>query len=185
MEIRDGLTTEMRYAVYALGREFGPAGADARHTADANFYGLLRKPPYEALKAYDVMRHQWRLDAVAVCPDRTTILDDPCYPTLTATPRPVDCVVSFLPSHLAQTLAQEMRQAGVALLWRMFGPVINGCDRAERDLYAAAGIRVVNGCVLAHWDVAATGISRSERLHHACYLHGLRAKKVRGPGPEA
>ncbi len=178
MEIRDGLTTEMRYAVYALGREFGPEGADARHTSDANFYGLLRKPPHEALKAYDVMRREWGWDVVAVCPDRATILGDPCYPALADAPHPVDCVVSFLPSHLAPALAREMQQTGVGTLWRMFGPIINGFDQSERDLYTAAGIRIVNGCVLAHWDVAATGIPLSERLHHACYIHGLRAKKV-------
>lgn len=178
MEIRDGLTTEMRYAVYALGREYGPDdGGD--YGADQDFYRILRKPPYEAYKAYAVMRREWGLDVVPICPDRTTILGDPCYPSLLATPHPVDCVVSFLPSHIAQTLADEMKEAGAPVLWRMFGPIINGFDKAEREIYRAAGIRVVNGCVLAHWDVAETGIPRSELLHHACYIHGLRAKKVR------
>jgi predicted CoA-binding protein len=180
-EIRDGLTTEMRYAVYALGREFGPEGADARHTADADFYRILRKPPYEALKAFDVMRNEWKLDVIPVCPDRATVLGETCYPALTGAPHLIDCVVSFLPSHLAHMLAHEMKRAGVPVLWRMFGPVINGFDTAERAIYDAAGIRTVNGCVLAHWDVAATDIPLSERLHHACYIHGLRAKKLRGP----
>jgi predicted CoA-binding protein len=184
VEIRDGLTTEMRYAVYALGREFGPEGADARHTADADFYRILRKPPFEALKAYEVMRREWRLDVIPVCPDRATILGDPCYPSLIAAPHAVDCVVSFLPSHLAHTLADEMTRAGVPTLWRMFGPIINGFDNAERAIYANAGLRVVNGCVLAHWDVAATGIPRSALFHHACHIHGLRAKKLRG-SPES
>jgi predicted CoA-binding protein len=179
VEIRDGLTTTMRYAVYALGREYGPDdGAD--HGADQDFYRILRKPPYEAFKAYQVMRDDWGLDVIPVCPDRATILGDPCYPSLRAAPRPVDCVVSFLPSHLARTLADEMRESGTPVLWRMFGPIINGFDNAERDTYRAAGIRVVNGCVLAHWDVAATGIPRATLLHHACYIHGLRATKVRG-----
>jgi len=179
MEFRDGLTTEMRYAVYALGREYGPEGG-ADNGADQDFYRVLRKPPYEAFKAYDVMRHEWKLDVIPICPDRATILGDPCYPSLRAAPHPVDCVVSFLPSHFARTLAREMEQAGRPILWRMFGPIINGFDDAERDIYRAAGIRIVNGCVLAHWDVAATGIPRSELWHHACYIHGLRATKVRG-----
>jgi len=177
-EFRDGLTTEMRYAVYALGREFGPDDG-AEHGADQPFYRLLRKPPYEAYKAYEVMRRTWGLDVVPVCPDRATVLGDACYPSLVALPQPVDCIVSFLPSHLARTLADEMRAAGIPTLWRMFGPIINGFDNAEHAIYRAAGIRVVNGCVLAHWDVAATGIPRGELLHHACYIHGLRAKKVR------
>lgn len=179
-EIRDGLTTDMRYAVYALGREFGPEGADARHTADADFYRILRKPPYEALKAYEIMRREWRLDVIPVCPDRATILGDPCYTSLVAAPQPVDCVISFLPSHLAPMIASEMTGTGTTILWRMFGPIINGFDKAERAIYDAASIRVVNGCVLAHWDVAATGLPRATLLHHACHLHGLRAKKLRG-----
>ena len=181
MEIRDGLTTEMRYAVYALGREFGPEdGADDDNGADQDFYRILRKPPYEAFKAYAVMRREWGLDVIPICPDRATVGGDPCYPSLATAPHPVDCVVSFLPSHLANTLANEMTQTGAPVLWRMFGPIINGFDNAEHAIYRAAGIRVVNGCVLAHWDVAATGIPLSERLHHACYIHGLRARKIRG-----
>lgn len=187
-EIRDGLTTTMRYAVYALGREFGPA-PHARSApmqpdpgADANFYGVLRKPPYEAYKAYDVMRHEWGLDVVAVCPDRDAVLGEPCYPSLAAVPgRPVECVVSFLPSHLSQSLADDMTHAGVATLWRMFGPIINGYNDEERALYARAGIRVVNGCVLAHWDVVATGVPLHQLAHHACFIHGLGRKKLRGP----
>lgn len=178
-EIRDGLTTEMRYAVYALGREFGPEGG-ADNGADQDFYRILRKPPYEAYKAYAVMRREWCLDVIPVCPDRATILGDVCYPALAAAPLAVDCVVSFLPSHMAQALADEMAQTGAPTLWRMFGPIINGFDRAEQEIYRAAGIRVVRGCVLAHWDVRATGIPRGELLHHACYIHGLGAVKVRG-----
>ncbi|GEM_PF-6473140 len=177
-EIRDGLTTTMRYAVYALGREYGPDGG-AENGTDQNFYRILRKPPHEAFKAYEVMRREWRLDVIPICPDRATILGDPCYPSLLAAPHAVDCVVSFLPSHFARTLAREMEQTGRPILWRMFGPIINGFDTTEREIYRAAGIRVVNGCVLAHWDVAATSIPRSELWHHACYIHGLRAKKVR------
>ncbi len=90
-EIRDGLTTAMRYAVYALGREFGPA-PDARTDdspdpgSDQDFYRILRKPPYEAYKAYAIMRREWGLDVVAVCPDRATVAGDLCYPTLAAVP---------------------------------------------------------------------------------------------------
>ncbi len=181
MEFRDGLTTEMRYAVYALGREFGPVDG-AENGADQDFYRILRKPPYEAFKAYEVMRREWNLDVIAICPDRATILGDPCFPSLLAAPHPVDCVVSFLPSHFAGTLATEMKQTGSPILWRMFGPIINGFDDAEREIYRAAGLRVVNGCVLAHWDVAATGIPLAELWHHACYIHGLRARKIRKPG---
>jgi len=193
-EIRDGLTTAMRYAVYALGREFGPA-PDSRATehadrpdpgSDQDFYRILRKPPYEAYKAYEIMRRQWGLDVVAVCPDRATVADDPCYPALAAVPgRAVDCVVSFLPSHHSQTLADEMAYAGVPTLWRMFGPIINGVDDAERAIYADAGIRVVSGCVLAHWDVVAAGVPLRQRMHHACYIHGLGKKKLRGLQPVA
>src|SRR5437879_4587979 len=87
VEIRDGLTTEMRYAIYALGREYGPDdGAD--HGADQRFYRILRKPPYEAFKAYEVMRREWGLDVIPLCPDRATILGDPCYPSLLAAPHP-------------------------------------------------------------------------------------------------
>ena len=128
----------MRYAVYALGREYGPDdGAD--HGADQDFYRILRKPPYEAFKAYQVMRHEWGMDVIPVCPDRATILGDPCYPSLHAAPHPVDCVVSFLPSHFARTLAGEMREMGTPVLWRMFGPIINGFDNAEHDIYRGGG----------------------------------------------
>lgn len=189
-EIRDGLTTGMRYAVYALGREFGPVpdacaaeGPDSRDPGDdQDFYRILRKPPYEAYKAYTLMRREWGLDVVAVCPDRAAVADDPCFPALAAVPgRAVDCVVSFLPSHHSQALADEMAHVGVPVLWRMFGPIINGLDDAERAIYADAGIRVVNGCVLAHWDVVAAGVPLHQRLHHACYIHGLGKKKLRGP----
>lgn len=186
-EIRDGLTTAMRYAVYALGREYGPASDALTPTmpdpgADTNFYMVLRKPPYEAYKAYDVMRREWQLDVVPICPDRTMIAGDPCYPSLAAVPgRAVDCVVSFMPSHSSQALAEEMAHVGVRVLWRMFGPIINGFDDAERTVYADAGITVVNGCVLAHWDVVAAGVPLHQRMHHACHIHGLGKKKLRGP----
>ncbi len=190
-EIRDGLVTTMRYAVYALGREFGPAPdaltVDSPDLGDdQDFYRILRKPPYEAYKAYEIMRQEWALDVVAVCPDRAIVAGDPCYPTLAAVPgRAVECVVSFLPSHHSQALADEMAHTGVPTLWRMFGPIINGVDDAERAIYAHAGIRVVNGCVLAHWDVAAAGVPLRQRLHHACYIHGLGKKKLRGPQTNA
>ncbi len=185
-EIRDGLTTAMRYAVYALGREFGPSPGTVTSLmpdpgADTNFYTVLRKPPYEAYKAYEVMRREWQLDVVPVCPDRSTVAGDSCYHSLAAVPGgAVDCVVSFMPSHSSQALAEEMTHAGVRVLWRMFGPIINGFDDTERAIYANAGITVVNGCVLAHWDVIAAGVPLHQRMHHACHIHGLGKKKLRG-----
>ncbi len=174
----------MRYAVYALGREYGPDDTHEDPTApdrgaDQPFYTVLRKPAYEAYKAYTVMRHEWGLDVVAVCPDRPVVAGDRAYPSLSAVPENIECVISFLPSHLAQMLADDMSEAGTPILWRMFGPVINGFDDSERAIYRTRGIRVVNGCVLAHWDVAATGIPLHEKLHHACYIHGLGARKLR------
>jgi hypothetical protein len=70
-----------------------------------------------------------------------------------------------------------MSAANIRLLWRMYGPWVNTLTAAERATFAAAGIRIVEGCILQHWVVPAT-VTGPDRWRHACYLHGLRSPKV-------
>jgi predicted CoA-binding protein len=174
-EFRDGLTTDMRYAVYALSREFG--GAEPGDNEPVNFYGLFVKPPYEALLAYQVMKRDWRMTVYPVSPKLASVDGDACYPNLAALPGPVDAVISFLPGTRSARLAAEMRAAGVGVLWRMYAPWVNTLTGGERAVYEAAGIRLVEGCILQHW-IAPGEVQGVERLRHACVLHGLRSHKV-------
>lgn len=200
MEITDGLTTDMSYAVYALAREFGPP--DRQQSDAARYYGVFTKPPYEAAAILQVMRREWNVVAYPVCPTLGEVAGDRCYPNLAALPQRVDCVISLLPTRRSaagkealigayqlisrvdyrptwdvDSLAREMQAAHISQLWRLFGPFFNPLTGREREAYRAAGIRVIEGCPLLHWDLSS--LPASERARHACYLHGLRSSKVR------
>jgi predicted CoA-binding protein len=183
-EFKDGLTTDMRYAVYALDREFGPeGGVDDDHLHDpVNFYGLFVKPAYEARTAYHVMKTTWQMAVFPVSPRRRSIGGDRCYGSLPELPEPVDVVVSFLPGTRAVRLAAEMRACGITTLWRMYGPWVNTLTDGERAVYEAAGIRLIDGCILKHWQVPVDGLG-ANYLRHACVIHGLKANKVPSQPP--
>ena len=178
-EFRDGLTTTMRYAVYALGREYGPDdGAD--HGADQDFYRILRKPPYEAFKAYQVMRHEWGLDVIAVCPDRATILRRPVLPlpARRAASGRLRRLLPAQPSSPARWRARCRRRA------RPCSGACSGRSSTASTLRSATSIgRRASASSMAASSPIGMSPRRASRapnlLHHACYIHGLRATKIR------
>ncbi len=159
-EIRDGLTTDMTYAVVSSRDDFGTP--DQQHNDDW-YWGML-KPPFEAAKIVEVM-HSWGTTVYPVG-DVMTVAGLPCYPTLAHLPGPVDCAVISLPAHLALRMLDEVVAAHIKTVWLQFGAGKEEVCQA----YLSRSIRVVRGCVLLHWDVDhVSGISKGR---HVCHMHG-------------
>ncbi len=169
-EIRDGLTTEMKYAVVATARDFGDVAS--QHGDDYEFWGM-RKPRYEAYKIVEVMR-SWGAVVYPVGP-APSVAGQMCYPSLAALPEQVDCAVISLPRDQALALVNEVVAARIPAVWLQFG--------AKRDMvrtaFEARGVRVVAGCVLLHWDV--DHVSGARKGRHVCFMHGNlnRAARIR------
>jgi predicted CoA-binding protein len=172
MEIRDGLTTGMTYAVVATRRDFGPDSAGGRRGDDAEFWGML-KPRYEAHKIVEVLRG-WGATVYPVG-DVAEVASLRCAPRLADLPGPADCAVLSLPQPAALALVDEVAAAGIPAVWLQYG--------ARKDLvrqaYLSRGIRVVSGCVLLHWDV--DHVSGARKGRHVCFMHGNlnRAARIR------
>jgi predicted CoA-binding protein len=169
-EIRDGLTTEMRYAVVASTVDFGmPA---EQHGEDREFWGM-RKPPFEAYKIVEVMQ-SWGATVYPVG-NVESVAGLRCYPSLRDLPGPVDCAVISLPHDEALRVADDVVAAGIGVVWLQFG----AAKDVVRAAFESRGIGVVAGCVLLHWDVDhVQGIAKAR---HVCYMHGNleRAPRIR------
>jgi predicted CoA-binding protein len=167
-EIRDGLTTEMIYAVVSTSQDFGKPGQ--QHPQDDWFWGML-KPPFEASKIVEVMR-SWGTTVYPVG-NVETVAGLACYPTLAQLPAPVDCAVLSLPAHLALRLLDEVAAAHIKTVWLQQSAMQEEVCQA----YLSRKIRVVRGCVLLHWDVDhVKGIAKGR---HVCYMHGNLERAAR------
>jgi predicted CoA-binding protein len=169
-EIRDGLTTDMTYAVVSSIGDFGTP--DQQHAKDEWYWGMF-KPPFEAGKIVEVMQ-SWGARVYPVG-DATTVAGLTCYPSLSQLPGPVDCAVISLPAHLALRLLDEVVAAHIKMVWLQRSAEQEDVCRA----YLARSIRVVRGCVLMHWDVEQ--VSGINKARHICYVHGNleRAARIR------
>lgn len=167
-EIRDGLTTDMKYAVVATARDFGDEAS--QHGDDYEFWGML-KPRYEAYKIVEVMR-SWGAVVYPVGPV-ARVAGQVCYPSLAALPEPVDCAVISLPRDRALALVDEVVAARIPTVWLQFGAKRD----VVRDAFEARGVRVVAGCVLLHWNV--DHVSGMRKGRHVCFMHGNLNRTVR------
>jgi len=171
--IRDGLTTEMKYAVMASTNDFGTESN--YHGEDNGFWGLL-KPPFEAWKTVEVLR-SWgtAVYPVSADPSVTQVAGLHCYRSLGELPEPVDCAVISLPDKKAMQILDDVVTAHIPTVWLQYGaakaPVI--------DAFNARDVHVVSGCVLLHWDVQ--HVSGRAKGRHICYMHGNleRAARIR------
>ncbi len=90
-----------------------------------------------------------------VNPSATTILGQPCVPTLADLPAAPDLVVVFRPAAEAADVTRQAVQAGAGAVWLQLGIVSESAGR----LAAAAGIDYVqNRCTAV--DVGAFGIRK-------------------------
>lgn len=174
VEIRDGLMTGMTYALVAARNDWGPPGR--QHGRDTLFWGML-KPPYEALKIAEVMRG-WGATVHIVNPiDEPPVgLDgEPCYRSLRDVPGPIDCAVISVAAKHVPALLDDIVAAGVKTVWTQYSVMKAGLGH----LFAERGIRVVEGCVLLHWDLDhVSGIAKGR---HICHIHVIlsRAWRIR------
>jgi predicted CoA-binding protein len=162
--IRDGLTTEMNYAVVSSAVDFGTRSD--YHGEDKGFWGML-KPPFEAWKIVEVMR-TWGTTVYPVSADPriTEVAGAQCYRSLSELPGPVDCVVVSLPDKQAMQILDDVVAAHVPIVWLQYG----AAKAHIIDTYHARGVHTVSGCVLLHWDVQ--NVSGSAKGRHICYMHG-------------
>jgi predicted CoA-binding protein len=169
-DIRDGLNTNMRYAVVSSLADFGEPAL--QHGDDRSFWGM-RKPPFEAYKIVEVMR-SWGTTVYAVG-NVEEVAGQPCYPSLLDLPEPVDCAILSLPHALALTWLEQVLAAQIPTVWLQWS-----AGRADvRLAYETRGVRVVSGCVLLHWDVQ--HVSGLDKGRHICNMHGNleRAARIR------
>ena len=81
--------------------------------------------------AFYLQRHGYRI--VPVNPNETEILGEPCYPSLSAIPFPVDVVDVFRRSEFVPAIATEAVAIGAKALWLQFGVIsAEGAAIAER-----------------------------------------------------
>jgi predicted CoA-binding protein len=173
IEIRDGLTTAMTYAVIAAQTDFGTL--EKQHGRDTVFWGML-KPPFEAYKIVDVMR-TWGVTVFPVnpidAPRDAIVAGLPCYPSLQAVPAIIDCaVVSVHPRHI-DLIIPLLLDAGIQTVWLQYALMKAGLG----PLFAKQGFRVVEGCVLMHWDV--DHLNGFNKGRHICHIHTILARAAR------
>jgi predicted CoA-binding protein len=164
--IRDGLRTNMTYAVVASVNDWGRP--ERAHGQDTFFFGML-KPPYEAFKIAEVMR-RWGATVYEVDPDDTT---GARFTSLTQLPAPVDCaVLSISPRQVPATI-EDMRAARVPVAWIQYSLMKAG----SAALIEGAGIRAVVGCVLLHWDL--DHVSGVDKGRNVCHIHTVLSRAWR------
>lgn len=174
VEIRDGLTTEMTYAVVAGDSDLGHAASG--HGNDGGFWGML-KPPYEAFKIVELLR-SWGARVFVVNPFETN--DDPGrasdqtrYSRLADLPEAVDCaILSFHPRHLP-TIVNDVLRSRIPVVWLQYA-LMKSAVEAE---LASHGVRVVSGCVLLHWEV--DHVAGLQQGRHICRIHSMLARAWR------
>lgn len=174
VEIRDGLRTDMCYAVVAGRKDWGPA--DHQHGGDAHFWGML-KPPYEAFKIVEMLR-AWGATVFVVDPfddPPAGIAGEPCYRSLCDVPARIHCAVLSIGVRDALHVLEDVLAAGIRTVWTQYA--IMKAEQAK--LFAARGLRVIDGCALIHWDVA--HVSGMDKGRHICHIHAVlsRAWRIR------
>ena len=169
--IRDGLTTDMKYAVVSSKADFSENTAISGK--DVNFWGML-KPQFEASKIVEVMQ-TWKCTVYVVTTDSTIekVAGSPTYKTLDALPVPVDCAIVSLPDRAALLLLDAVVKANIQIAWLQFGAAKSHVIEA----YRSNGIRVVTGCVLLHWDIQ--HVNGLQKGRHICYMHGNLERTTR------
>jgi uncharacterized protein len=80
---------------------------------------------------YYLKRHGYRV--LPVNPRETEILDETCYPSLSAVPGPVDVVDVFRAPAALPGIAQEAVAIGAGTLWCQFGVVDEEAARIATD----------------------------------------------------
>jgi predicted CoA-binding protein len=172
VEIRDGLRTDMRYAVVAGRRDWGAPAQ--QHGDDAFFWGML-KPQHEAFKIAEMLR-TWGATVYAVDPfgdPPTGIAGEPCCRSLCELPERVDCAVLSIDVRDAPAVLEDVLAAGIDTVWTQYS--IMKAEQAHR--FAERGLRVIDGCALVHWDVA--HVSGLAKGRHICHIHAVLARAWR------
>jgi len=176
VEIRDGLRTDMTYAVVAGRKDWGPP--KTQHGDDVLFWGML-KPPYEAFKIVEMLR-AWGARVYVVDPfdesvdDASTgIAGERCYRSLCELPERVDCAVLSIDVRQAPRVLEDVLASGIDTVWTQYS--IMKAEQAKT--FAARGLRVIDGCALMHWDVA--HVSGLDKGRHICHIHAVLARAWR------
>jgi predicted CoA-binding protein len=171
LEIRDGLTTAMSYAVVSSTSDFGLP--EKQHGRDTHFWGML-KPPYEAYKTVEVMR-SWGavVYPVDLHAETQTVAGKRCYPSLKSIPDPIDCaILSVHPRH-RHTVLEQVIDAKIKTVWLQYSLMKAGLA----EVFLQHGLRVIEGCVLVHWDV--DHVRGFDKGRNICHIHGVLAKAWR------
>jgi predicted CoA-binding protein len=171
VEIRDGLRTDMTYAVVAGRKDWGAPGA--QHGDDALFWGM-RKPPYEAFKIVEMLR-RWGATVYVVDPfdDPVGVAGERCYRSLREIQAHVDCAVLSIDVRDAPRVLEDVLAAGIDTVWTQYS--IMKAEQAGQ--FAARGLRVIDGCALVHWDV--DHVSGLAKGRHICHIHAVLARAWR------
>ena len=105
--------------------------------------GASPKPDRYAFKAFQMLR-EYGHRPIPINPAFDEILDEKCYPSLAAAPKPIDTVTMYLGEARSTPLIDEIVAAGPRRI------IMN--PGAENPALAAkaekAGIEVVEGCTL-------------------------------------
>lgn len=172
VEIRDGLRTDMRYAVVAGRRDWG--AAHEQHGRDEFFWGM-RKPPYEAFKIVEMLR-AWGATVYVVDPfgdAPSGVAGEMCHRSLRDLPERVDCAVLSIDVRDAPAVLEDVLAAGIDTVWTQYS--IMKAEQAQ--MFAERGLRVIDGCALIHWDV--THVSGLDKGRHICHIHAILARAWR------
>ncbi len=105
--------------------------------------GASPKPARYAFKAMQLLR-QYGHNSIPVNPAYDKILDEKCYPTIAAAPRPIDTVTLYLGPMRSNPLVDEILSAKPHRI--IMNPGAENETLAERA--RELGIEVVEGCTL-------------------------------------
>lgn len=168
--IRGGMHTDMTYAVVGNEGDYGQHGKQT--TEEANFWGTL-KPPFEAAKIVEVLR-SWGSVVYPVSREVHRLWDEPIHNSLETLPTRPNAVILSVRGKEAITWIDEIKIAGIDTVWLMWGANFYS---EVRQAFCQAGLRVVTGCVLLHWDI--DHVQGFDRTRHICRIHGLQNTTIR------
>lgn len=162
IELSNGLTTDMSYAVYGSASEFGSDGTGRQLTRTS------LKPKYEGRAPYELLNGVGTR-TYPVATDVKRMGEDAVYPALAAIPEPVDVLIVCLSKKHGVNTVEEAATAGIRRIW--FQP---GTSSAEAlSLCADKGIHADEGCLLRHRTVG--GLTR---FISPCFYMGLKSIKL-------
>ena len=114
--------------------------AENRVVAMVGLSASWHRPSYFAAKY--LLDHGYRV--IPVNPRYDEVLGQPCYPTLTDIPEPVDVVDCFRPAADIPPLARDAIDVGAGVLWMQLGIV----NEEAAALARGAGLEVImNRCM--------------------------------------